>query len=448
MTQSTNGEPQLPPGPRGRRLRNYYRRMFHYPEFVEQLEQQYGHIVYYELPMNLRCCVVFDADLAQEVLVTQVGNFPPWPPGLEEPNKLMEHGCLAVHHGEQHRWRKELMATAFTEDRLDGYAEAISRHAKQLRDRLPAGKVVDLRTEAEKYTVEAVVSAVLGQEVPSKYTLQVGKLLAIGILLDFIPLGWVVKNLGLTPPTKEIDEAIYSSIRRAREDASHPGRDLIAHLVRAKAQGLSAHEYDSDRALRDEIITYIAFFDAPTAAICLAFHHMGHNPSVRDRVEREIAEVLNGRDPEAADFHRLTYARAVFQETLRLEPQPYVTLPKGAVEDCVVGGYRIPKGTLMHVGRRAIHRRTDYWRDAEAFQPERWLEDGPACPAHASIPFGAGPHECSGPYLAEMVFVFSLAAIMQKLRIEPVSDQPPKKNNIGVGVGRFRTAVRERSADR
>ena len=449
MTPSSNGSPQLPPGPQGRRLRNYYLRMFRYPEFVEGLQEEYGDIVYYELPMNLKCCIVFDADYAQEVLVDQASAFPPWPPGLDEPNKLMEHGCLAVHKGEQHRWRKELMATAFAEDRLDGYARAICGHARKLGERLVGpGRVIDLKPEVERYTLDAVVRTVLGRDVPHEYGLRIGRLVKVGGLLDLIPFGGLVKKLGLTPPTKEMDEAIHAAIRQAR-DPEHDGSDLISHLVRASEQGLSKWSYDNDRALRDEVIAYMcAFTDAPTAAICLAVHHMARTPAIRDRVEREVADVVGSRQLESSDFTKLPYLQAVFKETLRLEPPPYVMLPKGAEEDRVVGGYLIPKGTLMHVGMRGLHRKAEYWDAAAEFRPERWLEDagsdGAACPAHAYIPFGSGPHGCSGADLAAMVFVFGVAAIAQRFRLEPTSASPPKKESTGVGVGRFRVAVAQR----
>ena len=60
--------------------------------------------------------------------------------------------------------------------------------------------------------------------------------------------------------------------------------------------------------------------------------------------------------------------------TLRLEPPAYVMRAKEALEDRVVGGYRIPKGTLMLVGMRVLHRRSDCWEHAGEFRPERWLE--------------------------------------------------------------------------
>ena len=447
MSGSSNGTQPLPPGPQGRRLRNYYMRLFRYREFMEQLQQEYGNIVYYELPLNLRCCVVFDPDMARDVLVTQASNFLPWPLDLHEPNKLMEHGCLSVLSGEEHRGRKELMAAALAPERLDAYGRIISEHALGFRERLRPGQTVDLKSEVERYVSDAVVGAVLGREVDHKHVMRIAKLLRAGILLDYIPLGELVKKLALTPPTAELDAAIYASIRRAH-DSSSKGSDLVSHLVRAADQGPSKWFYGNDRALRDEIIVYIAFTDAPTAAMCMALYHLARNRVMRSRLEQEVADVLGNRPAESADFGRLPYLHAIFKETLRLEPPPYVMPAKGAVEDAVVGGCRIPKGTLMHVGMRGIHHKSEHWEHAGEFRPERWLDgsrpDGPACPAHAYIPFGSGPHDCSGQELAAMVFVFGLASIVQRFTIEPVSPRSPKMVNVGVGLGRFRAMVKER----
>lgn len=439
-----DGGPVLPPGPRGGRLRNCYRRLSGYAEFMEQLHAEYGDIVFFELP-RLKCCAVFDAGLAQEVLVAQAPSFAPWAPGGREPNKLMAHGCLPVHHGEEHRWRRELMKTAFAEGRLRAYAEVIGEHALKLRARLQPGRVIDLRPEVERYTWDALARVVLGRDVDGRHGLHIGRLLKAADLLDLLPFGQLLKKLGPGPPTAVLDEAIYGAIRRAA-DPAHDGRDLVSHLVRAAGEGLSPWSYANDRALRDEVIAFLcAFTDAPTATLCFAFHHLGCNPAARERVEQEVADVLGGRPAAPGDLDRLPYVHAVFKETLRLEPPAYVMRAREALEDRVVGGYRIPGGTLMLVGMRVLHQRSDYWERAGEFRPERWLEDsrsgGAACPEHAYIPFGSGPHSCSGSDLATMLFVLALATIAQRLRLEPTSSHPPKRENIGVGVDRLRAAV-------
>ena len=440
------GSPALPPGPRGGRLRNLYRRLFDYAGFMDELHAEYGDIVWFELP-SLKCCAVFDAGLAQEVLVAQSPAFAPWALGGREPNKLMEYGCLPVHHGEEHRWRAELMKTAFAEDRLHAYADVIAGHALELCARLQPDQVIDLRPEVERYAWDALARVILDRDVDSKHGLHIGRLLKAADLLDLLPLGQLMKKLGPKPPTAVLDEAIYGAIRRGR-DRAHDGRDLVSHLVRAADAGLSRWSYDNERALRDEVIAFLcAFTDAPTATLCFAFHHLARNPAVRERLEREVADVLGGRPAAPGDLDRLPYVHAVFKETLRLEPPAYVMRAKEALEDRVVGGYRIPGGTLMFVGMRVLHRRSDYWEDAGEFRPERWIEasesGGAACPAHAYIPFGSGPHSCTGSDLATMLLFFALAAVAQRLRLEPASSRPPQRENIGVGVDRLLVAVKE-----
>ena len=445
--RSDDDRPARPPGPRGRRLRNYFERLTGFPEFMERLHREHGDIVFFRLP-SLRCCAIFNADLVREVLVTRAESFPPWAPGGREPNPLMEHGCLPVHDGEEHRRRAELMATAFTKDRLPGYAEVIGRHALRLRERLAPGRSLDLRPEVERYVWDALAEAVLGRDADRDQGLRIGRLLKAAILLDLLPFGQPIKKMGRAPDTAALDAAIYSAIERAG-DPAHEGRDLVSHLVRAARRGLCEWSYPNPRALRDEIIAFLcAFTDAPTAALCFALHHVARVPAIRDRVEREVSDVLGDRTAKPGDLQRLEYVQAVFKETLRLEPPPYVMRARQAEEDCVLGGYPLPKGTLVYVGMRVLHHRADGWARAGEFRPERWLErsqrDGPVCPEHAYIPFGSGPHTCAGADLAAMLFVLALATLTQRLRVEPATSRPPKRENIGVGVLGFRVTVRER----
>lgn len=443
------GAPPPPPGPQRRTLRNYYKRLSGYAEFMEWLHDEYGDIVSFELP-GLRCCAVFEADLIQEVLAARADSFVPWAPGGREPNKLMEYGCLPVHHGAEHRWRSELMRTAFSAARNRAYAAVVAAHAGRLRERLRPGQTVDLRPEAERYTWDALAEVILGRAVDGKHGLHIGRLLKAADFLDLLPLlGQFLKKIGPAPDTAVLDEAIYGAIGRAR-DPSYDGRDLTAQLVRASDARLGDLSYANDRAIRDEIIAFLcAFTDAPTATICYAFDHLARNPAARERAEREVDEVLAGRPPEPAYLDRLPYVHGVLKETLRREPPAYVMRAKQAVEDCVVGGYLIPGGTLTLVGMRVLHHRVDYWADPGEFRPERWLADAPQdmapCREHAYIPFGSGPHGCAGSDLATMLCVLALAAVIQHLRLEPTASTPPRRENIGVGIDRLRVVVNPRA---
>ncbi|MCY4559321.1 MAG: cytochrome P450 [Chloroflexi bacterium] len=464
--QSVETRLELPPGPRGRKLRNFRQRTTGYREFMDQLHEQYGDIVYYELPFQ-KCCAVFSAELIRDVLVTQESSFPPWFPGelhefLEAPG--CEYRALALSYGQEHKLRSALMKGAFTADRVNLYAESILAKACEFRERHRAGQVVDLIKEMERYVWDALVAIILGRDVvlPRSVGEDFLNFMKAYIILDMIPLGERLKKgqrLRKVPlpvfrrgyeGNETVDNAIYSAIERAR-DPSHAGDDVVSHYVRARERKNDGDwVLESDQAIRAEIAILLnAFVDAPTCLMVFGVHLLARRPSVLDRLQREVDEVLGGRPPRPEDFDRLRYARAVVSEILRLEPPPQVLLPKEPTRDCVVGGYLIPKGTLMHVAMRVLHHRPEHWDDPEDFRPERWLDEPPPgpprVPEHAYIPFGLGSHICRGADVATRLFVLGMATFMQRLRFEPQSTRPPKRNDNAIGLkGTWFATVRNR----
>jgi cytochrome P450 len=109
-----------------------------------------------------------------------------------------------------------------------------------------------------------------------------------------------------------------------------------------------------------------------------------------------------------------TYLRAVIDECLRLsvpttsmpwreiapEPAPPTT-PNPPTKPFVVDGHVIPPGTMMVVNTYCIMHNEDYFPDAFAFKPERWLDGGSDKAARrAFVPFGTGEATCLGKGMA------------------------------------------------
>ena len=97
--------------------------------------------------------------------------------------------------------------------------------------------------------------------------------------------------------SRHLDELIYAAIRRAKEDPSHDGHDVVSHFVRAKDQGIVDWTFANERAIRDEVLVLCGYVDGPIATLVQ-----------RLRLEpqgREIPEVSNvgatvlGRTPVA-----------------------------------------------------------------------------------------------------------------------------------------------------
>lgn len=440
MQVADNGQSGLPPGPRGR-VRNFLGRIRDFRGQMARFRAEYGAIVFYRIP-GMSFCALFDADLIREVLVDRESTFRPYM--ASEGWGIITSPCMPRDSGEHHRQVRGIFGGAFVEDRMPGYADVLADNVVETKDRWSVGQVVDYKGEMERLTVQALLDTILGREpriapgVAREATWAIKRDWA----LDFLPGGSLLRKLPLPAKRRSaaaiaaMDDAVYGAMRRAR-DASHPDLEMATHVVRT-ADRQAQCPFSGDRDIRDELYTLvIGSIDSTTSALVWCLHYLSRHPEVRLRLEREVDEVLGGRPISGADFDRLPYARAVFNEVVRLAPPSYASTShwRQAQEDCLVGGYRIPKGTVMQTCIGEMHRDPAYWEQADRFMPERWLSESPPHrPQHAFLPFLSGPHTCLGAEWATMLVVLATASLVQGLRLEPVDDRPVVPDVLGIGV--------------
>jgi coumaroylquinate(coumaroylshikimate) 3'-monooxygenase len=76
-----------------------------------------------------------------------------------------------------------------------------------------------------------------------------------------------------------------------------------------------------------------------------------------------------------ADFPNLPYLQAVVKESLRLHPPTPLMLPHRANTTVKIGGYDIPRGSVVHVNVWAVARDPALWKNPLEFWPERFFEE-------------------------------------------------------------------------
>jgi cytochrome P450 len=118
------------------------------------------------------------------------------------------------------------------------------------------------------------------------------------------------------------------------------------------------------------------------------------------------------------------YRAQVIRETLRLHP-PVSFLGREALADDELGGFPIPKGSVIVICPFATHRRADLWHEPERFDPSRFdPEVESRRPSCAFIPFAAGPRGCIGAHFATMEMAAALAKLTPELRLSLADPRP------------------------
>jgi cytochrome P450 len=211
-----------------------------------------------------------------------------------------------------------------------------------------------------------------------------------------------------------------STIVEKKRAAGETGRSFLSMLMSARDAETGAAM--SDRQLHEEILGMLQQgHDTVGESLAWTWYLLSLHPEIERKVYLEVAQVLGDRVPTVADLSRLPYATMVLQESLRLYPPVWV-IPRDAIHDDQIGGYRVPAGSTILLSPYLTHRHPDFWENTEAFDPDRFL---PARanerPRHAYFPFGGGPRLCMGVDMAMMEMLLIMAMVVQRYRIHLVS---------------------------
>ncbi|HLW44357.1 MAG TPA: cytochrome P450, partial [Candidatus Acidoferrales bacterium] len=158
-------------------------------------------------------------------------------------------------------------------------------------------------------------------------------------------------------------------------------------------------------------------------ALAWTFYLLAQNPRAESEMLAELRAVTPGRAPTYEDLPKLRFTEAIVRESLRLYP-PAWAMGRQAIEDCVIGGYEVPRNTTIYMSQWVVHHDARYFDEPEQFRPERWMDSlQKALPRFAYFPFGGGPRVCIGASFAMMEATLLLAAIASRFRLTLVPNQ-------------------------
>ncbi|KAM9358238.1 cytochrome P450 2J2-like [Symphorus nematophorus] len=163
-----------------------------------------------------------------------------------------------------------------------------------------------------------------------------------------------------------------------------------------------------------------------------ALVYMLHYPQIQEKVQAEIDRVIGqSRQPNMADRPNLPYTDAVIHEVQRMANIVPLGLPKMASKDTTLGGYFIPKGTVVQTMLGSVLFDKNEWATPDIFSPEHFLDaEGQFCRRDAFLPFSAGKRVCIGEALARMELFLFFTRLLQCFTFSPVPGEMPSLEGV------------------
>jgi cytochrome P450 len=392
-------------------------------------------------------------DLVHDVLVTRAKSFEKSPIMRAALNPLVGQG-LFTSEGELWRRQRKLMAPMFQHGKIARFAEDMTACAEREAATWQDGEVLDVARATTRITMAVagktlfgidtfdesdelgaaltVALAWAGEQASSAALIAQARLkIGLELVADRFGVGDRVKPLADRmlepvlwpgPRTRALRRALdVLEARVARmidERRADPGarHDLLSLLLEARGE---EGEAMSPKQVRDEVLTlFVAGHETTAAALGWALMLLCQHRDVYGALRSEV-DALAG-PPAMNDLPKLGLALRVFKESMRLYP-PVFMFGRVAVEDVDIGGYHIPRGTVVLVSPFALHRKPEIWPDPHRFDPSRFLPEAEAARHKAAfIPFSLGPRTCIGNHFALMEGPLVLATLLRRADFELV----------------------------
>lgn len=380
-------------------------------------------------------------DHFQQILVRNAGNYSRETRGYQLLRTLLGQGLLTS-DGELWKRQRRTANPAFRRKMVAGFAHTMVELTEAHLDTWTAADAPserDMAVEMGALTLRIAGQTLFSQDIAGEGS-AVGGALDV-VMHSFRRLALTANPLAAWMPTRanwEYHKALRTldrvvnqivSARQAELDAgAEPIHDLLGLFMAARdpetGAGMSAE------LLRDEVLTMLLAGHETTAnALAWSLHLLGQHPTVAEQVAAEVEAALGGGAPDLAALRDLPLTTAVIKESMRLYPPAWVEA-RVARQDDQFGDVTVPAGTFVFAPQGVLHRHPRYWAAPDAFQPERWLGDGPVTPTGeptprgAYLPFAAGARKCIGERFAMMEAVIILALVVRRARFGASGARP------------------------
>ncbi|XP_043942736.1 cytochrome P450 2J2 [Protopterus annectens] len=218
-----------------------------------------------------------------------------------------------------------------------------------------------------------------------------------------------------------------------KEWESSCSRDFIdSYLCEIeKFKGSAVSTFHEDNLCSCAADLFLAGTETTSTTLHWGLLYMAVYPEIQEKVQAEIDKVVgHGREPRMEDKLNMPYTDAVLHELQRISNVLPISVPRCTNKDTMLGGYFLPKGTIVIPTLTSVLYATNEWETPYVFNPEHFLdENGKLKKRDSFVPFSIGKRNCIGEQLTKMELFLFFTSLLQKFTF-----QAPKGTKLSLKV--------------
>ena len=392
---------------------------------------KYGDI--FRLNIGFGKSVLFcrDAGLLQHALQKNQKNYTKSYIQTKDVAKYVGHGLLTAEGAHWQRQRK-LIQPAFHKSQLVLLVETIQKSILEELKNIHIGKPMDVFPVFNDLAFQTVVKSIFNMEVSHadiaslQHTTEATQQMLVQELRQPFLVWWfnwsgkTKKHLDMTQNSR----SILKRLVEIRKKSSQVHQDLLDMLLHARYDDGSA--MDENQLVDEILILFAAGHETTSNALTFTCELLARNPMAQTKILQEVQQIKNESNDIMQWIKNASYTKLVIEESMRLYPPAYF-IDRVNIEEEVVNGIHLPKGSNLLFSIYEIHRHSNFWKDPEAFIPERFLEEDLKFSKNY-YPFGAGPRMCIGNNFAMYEMILTIIALVEQFEIlekkEPIQIKP------------------------
>jgi cytochrome P450 len=387
----------------------------------------------FRLKVGLGKSVLFcrDAALLQHALQKNQKNYTKSYIQTKDLAKYIGKGLLTA-EGEHWQKQRKLIQPAFHKSQLVLLIDTIQHTILEELKNINTGKQMNVFPVFNDLAFQTVVKSIFNIAISDddiaslQHTTEATQQMLVQELRQPF-LAWWFNLSGKTKKHLDLTQNSRTILRRLveeRKQSNSKHDDLLDMLLYAKYEDGSS--MDENQLVDEILILFAAGHETTSNALTFTCELLARNPDAQIKILEEIRRIKNESTDIMYWIKNAAYTKLVIEESMRLYPPAYF-IDRVNIEEENFNGMILPKGSNLLFSVYEIHRHPDFWKDPEAFIPERFLEENIKFSKNY-YPFGAGPRMCIGNNFAMYEMILAIIALIEKFEIvekkEPIQIKP------------------------